>query len=601
MLRLGRTFLICAAFASVPAFGVEEGPGPYTVEITGEPSGTVTDLIKRSSQLLALRDRPPPSPAALGRRMSDDETRIRAILESEGYYAAEIESRTEDNGNSTAVTIAITPGPRYVLRSLVLDAGPRGTRLELPVLKDQAYLAPTKSLIGAPARAGEIIAAEDSALAALRAGGFAFARRGDRDVKVDDANAAIDVILPVTLGPHAVFGHVRVKGETEVAPSFVDSLVSWHPGMRYDARRLERLRLDLITAGIYSSVTVEPAPTEDIADGAPLDIDVTVRDALHKTFGAGASYARDKGAGASTFWEHRNILGGGERLRLSIAGTQLDQTASAAFTKPGFLSRKQILKLSTEARHTDSEAYREWGSTTTAALERELSDTWTVGGGVSLDLGDIEENGLSRRSYLAGLPLTATWSTTDRLRPLDPIKGWRVALATTPYGGDFDGTVKFLKNEAQVSTYLPLDDNARMVLAARVKAGSIIGESTNNIPANRRFYAGGGGSVRGYAYQFVSPLDADLKPTGGRSILEGSIEARYRFSNTFGIVPFLDAGMTSLSSIPGQNDTLRYAAGIGGRYYTPVGPLRVDVALPLNRRAGVDKSLQFYISFGQAF
>lgn len=582
------------------ARAADDGPNAYTVDITGEPSGRVSDLIERSSQLLALLKRPPPSPAALGRRISEDEDRIRAVLESGGYYGAEISTRAEEKDNITAVKIEIASGPLYTLRSLKLDLGPSAAALDLPVLRDGVYLESANALAGKAARATEIIAAEDAALAALRAGGFAFARRGDRGVVVDDASRAIDVILPVELGPHGVFGAVRVHGDTDVSPAFIDSFVSWTPGMRYDARRLERLRLDLITAGLYSAVMVAPAPTEGMPDGAPVDIDITVRDALHRTFGAGATYARDKGAGASAFWEHRNILGGGERLRASIEGTELDQTATIAFSKPGFLARRQLLKLGVEGRHADTAAYREWGSTSTAALERELSDTWTVGGGASLDLGSIEDNGVSRSSYLAGLPLTATWSTTDRLTPLDPVKGWRVALAATPFAGDFEGTVAFLKSEAQVSIYVPMDTQARTVIAARVKAGSIVGAATSQVPANRRFYAGGGGSIRGFGYQLIGPLDADLTPSGARSVFEGSIEARYRFSSTIGVVPFIDAGMASRSSVPG-NARLRAAAGIGGRYYTPVGPLRVDVAVPLNRRPGVDKSYQFYISFGQAF
>jgi len=577
------------------------GGVPYKVSVTGEPSGRVADLIQDASQLVALLKRPPPSLAALTRRIRADEDRIRAILESEGYYDAVISTQVDENTAPVAVDVNIDAGKLYTLSSLVLEIGPRSDDQSPPVLGDKLYQRPIEDVTGNPARAATIIAAEDAAIAALRAGGFAFARRGGRQVRVDHNAAVIAVSLPVHLGPDAVFGDVHVKGSKAVADRFVDSLVTWTPGMRYDATRLERLRLDLITSGLFSSVRVGPAATEDIANGAPLDIDVDVQDALHHTFGAGAKYARDKGFGAATFWEHRNILGGGERLRLALDATQIDQTVSAAFTRPAFLRPDQTLKLITELRHNDTDAFREWGSTTTSALERRLSDTWTVSAGVSLDVADIEDSDGSRRSNLAGLPITATWSTTDPLVPLDPLRGWRVSLAGTPFAGSFAGAVAFFRSEAQASVYIPLDTSARSIFAARVKAGSIVGAATVQIPANRRFYAGGGGSVRGYGYQLVSPFDADLKPTGGRSLVEGSLEYRYRISNTFGVVPFLDAGMTSLSSVPGLNGQFRSAVGIGGRYFTPVGPLRVDIAMPVNRRPGIDKSFQFYISFGQAF
>jgi len=594
-------YAVVAGAAPRGAAAQDAGGVRYTVSVTGEPSGRVTDLIQDASQLMALVKRPPPSLAALSRRIREDEDRIRAILESEGYYDAVISAQVDENTAPVAVNVNIDAGRLYTLASLVLEIGPRSADQTLPVLRDRLYLRPIEDVSGRPARAGPIIAAEDSAIAALRAGGFAFARRGDRQVEVDHEAAVIAIILPVHLGPDAVFGDVRVTGSNAVADRFVESLVTWMPGARYDATRLERLRLDLITSGLFSSVRVRPAATEDIANGAALDIEVDVQDALHHTFGAGAKYARDKGFGASAFWEHRNILGGGERLRLGIDATQIDQTVSAAFTRPAFLRPDQTLKLMTELRHNDTDAFREWGSTTTSALERRLSDTWTVSGGVSLDVADIQDSDGSRRSYLVGLPITATWSTTDPLVPLDPLRGWRIALAGTPFTGSFAGSVAFFHSEAQASVYVPLDTSMRSIIAARVKAGSIVGAATDQVPANRRFYAGGGGSIRGYGYQLVSPFDADLKPTGGRSLLEASLELRYRINNTFGVVPFVDAGMTSRSSTPGLNGQLRSAVGIGGRYFTPVGPLRVDIAMPVNRRPGIDKGFQFYISFGQAF
>jgi len=590
--------------AQTSARGAETPAGvPYTVEVTGEPSGDVSDLIKRASQLMALRDRPPPSLAALGRRIRDDEDRVRAILESEGYYNATVVTRMDENenGGTTKVTVTIEAGKRYTLRELNLELGPRAADETQPVLRTRAYLGPAENLIGKAARAETIIAAEDAAIAALRVGGFAFARRGDRDVKVDHEAGEITVTLPVHLGPNVVFGDVNVRGETKVGRSFVDGLVSWRQGDRYDSSRLERLRIDLITAGLYSSVRVEPAGTDQMPDGAPLDIDVIVQDALHRTFGAGAKFARDKGLGATLFWEHRNIIGGGEKLNAALDATEIDQKTNVTFTKPGVWSPKQTLKIVNQLTHSDTDAYEEWGAVTTAALERKLSDTWTVSGGVSLDIADINEDGTSRRSYLAGLPVTATWTTTNPLTPLDPVKGWRIALAATPFGGAFAGSVAFFKSEAQASVYVPMDSQFRTIIAARVKAGSIVGTGTDRVPANRRFYAGGGGSIRGYAYQLAGPLAADNTPTGGRSVIEGSLEVRYRVTDTIGVVPFMDAGMASRSSIPGTNSTILTAAGLGVRYYTPVGPLRVDVAMPLNRRPGVDKGFQFYISFGQAF
>ena len=205
---------------------------------------------------------------------------------------------------------------------------------------------------------------------------------------------------------------------------------------------------------------------------------------------------------------------------------------------------------------------------------------------------------------LFGIPLTATHYVTDDITNtaiLDAVSGWHLNVAATPYFGTYIDKVSFVRSEAEVSTYVPLNPARTFVLAGRLKLGSIVGSSTDHIPADRRFYAGGGGSIRGIGYQLAGPIDAAGNPSGGRSLIEGSIETRFRVTTSIGLVPFVDAGSVSTSSLPGKDLSLRVAAGLGARYYTGVGPLRLDVAVPLNKRPGVDKGFQFYLSFGQAF
>src|SRR5207253_2223566 len=127
---------------------------------------------------------------------------------------------------------------------------------------------------------------------------------------------------------------------------------------------------------------------------------------------------------------------------------------------------------------------------------------------------------------LVGLPLTAIKS--DPLKLLDQTRGWRFNAAVTPYFGTFESAVNFLKSEVEADAYLPLGERARTVLAGRLKLGTIVGAATGDIPANKRFYAGGGGSIRGFGYQKVGPLDASGNPTGGRSLMEIGAEARFK-------------------------------------------------------------------------
>jgi translocation and assembly module TamA len=199
---------------------------------------------------------------------------------------------------------------------------------------------------------------------------------------------------------------------------------------------------------------------------------------------------------------------------------------------------------------------------------------------------------------LYGIPASVTYDSTDR--PLDPTKGIRATASVAAYPEFFGSTVNIVESKAQASTYYALDDEGRFVLAGRVGLGSVLGAELSQIPSTHRFYAGGGGSVRGYRYRSLSPLGPTGEVIGGRSLFEASVETRIKVTDTIGLVPFFDMGGAFQSSYPDFREQLRYAAGLGLRYYTAVGPIRVDVATPLNPRDG-DKGWALYIGIGQAF
>ena len=382
--------------------------------------------------------------------------------------------------------------------------------------------------------------------------------------------------------------------------SHLQRLVPWPQGDIFNLDALDKFREDLILASLFTSVRVEPAAPRVLENGSPLDVNVVVTEAPHRSIGAGLTYARDKGVGASAFWHHRNLFGNGERFEATLDGNKIDQTAEVSLDKPGFLSRQNVLKLGATGHHEDTDAFKEYSGTLRGGVERRLDDIWRVAAGTTLEFAVLTEDGVRRNSYLAGLPMAMSRAVDERML-VEMTRGWRLRVNAIPYVGRYSGTVTFVHLESEVNGYWPVMENDRLVLAGRLKVGSLLGEATDNIPANKRFYGGGGGSIRGYGYQLVGPLDAENKPMGGRGLIETGAEARFRITNTIGIVPFIDAGMVSRHGLPGQDGDLRIGAGIGARYYTAAGPLRVDVAMPLNKRAGVDKSFQFYISFGQAF
>ena len=224
--------------------------------------------------------------------------------------------------------------------------------------------------------------------------------------------------------------------------------------------------------------------------------------------------------------------------------------------------------------------------------------TWSYGAELTASKEDdtVKATGAPRRrQYLTGaLPSSLSYDGSDDL--LNPTRGYRLAARVSPELSLQGSAFGYVKAQVDGSTYVPL--GGRTVIAGRARFGSIIGASADRIAPTRRFYAGGGGSVRGYGYQKIGPLDVNGDPAGGRSLAEFSIEARVRFGD-FGVVPFLDAGNLYTAKLPSFQH-LRYGAGLGVRYYTSFGPIRVDVGTPINRRSG-DSRIAVYVSLGQAF
>jgi translocation and assembly module TamA len=575
----------------------------YNLEISGAPKA-VSDLLKKSSQLLALKKKPPATVAALRRRIAADEERFRAALESEGYYDATLETTLNQVKGVVQIKINIVPGDRFIIRHVGfrLDR----TAEDSPPLIVPKYTKLLEDLTGKPARAIIIIEAEEKGIAALRDMGYPFARRSDRETDIDHESRTVTVTLPVNVGPFLLFGTTRVKGLEKLGNTYMQRSVPWKTGTPFVFSELEELRKYYIYSGLFSSVKITPGGTRDLPDNAPLDIDVEVTEGARRSISIAGKYDRDKGFGGTVNWTHRNLLGNAEKLETVLDGTQLEQTATAAFTKPNFLRRNQALKLTAQLKRSDTDAFTGYSGTVYGGLEREWGKDWVVGAGISFDAADLSQGGASNRSYLAGLPITVTRAPGIATRAIpeafvDQTEGWRMRIAATPYVGSLATAVTFFKGEAEGDFYFPLDERRWYVVATRLKLGTILGAATDHIPADKRFYSGGGGSVRGFGYQLISPLDATGTPIGGRSLIEAGVETRIKVTETIGVVPFVDIGAVSRTSLPGQNARFAMGAGIGGRYYTGVGPLRVDFAVPLNPRGSIDKGFQFYLSFGQAF
>jgi len=343
---------------------------------------------------------------------------------------------------------------------------------------------------------------------------------------------------------------------------------------------------------------VDPDNPEDVR----MAIDATER--LHRTVGAGLAYNTSQGFGARAFWENRNLFGYAENLRLSAeAGQQLD-AFRANFRRPDFLAIDQDFLATAEAANDIPVAYRSRRAIATAGIERRFDHLVT--GGVSFEvekanvvqLAEVTPMTGTQRYELVGVPAYVKLDTTDNL--LNPTTGYRAQLNVTPVHTFSGSHLTFSTNLVSGSTYWALGEEDRAILAGKLALGSLDGAPLSQLPSDQRIYAGGGGSVRPYGYLMAGPLAPNNVPIGGRSSLVLNLEARIKITDTIGIVPFVDAGSYYESPLPQLGRTPLYGVGLGARYYTAFGPLRLDLATPLHKRHG-DSPIQVYISLGQAF
>ena len=579
-----------------PAAGATEESVPYKVEFRGVEDPALQSTLEAASRLIELEDRPPSTPARLAVRAEDDLERMEAVLDSEGYYDATLKSEILSDQSPATVVIHVQTGARYRLaRYEVVYEGssppPESLRPGLEALGLETKM---------PARGPEIAAAGATWRKLMTERGYPFARVVDRKAVIDPETKTMTVTLRVDAGELAHFGPVSISGLDRLESDHVRRLLPWRQGETYDSRKLEDARRSLSQTRIFNSVTVKPG--DELDEDGEVPISITLMEGPPRTIGFGGSYSTDVGFGGTVFWEHRNLFGEGEQLRLDLTVAEIEQRLGANLRKPTYPGLRQTLVFDIALSNESTDAYDEQAATAYAGVESGYLDNWLLSGGVSPEYSYVDDKTKDEEGheeyFLLGLPLTATRDArNDRL---NPTSGTRLDFTLTPYYGFGEDDPNWITETTAGSAYLAIDEDRRFVLASRAKVGFLAGASNDSVPASKRFYAGGGGSIRGYEYQSVGDLDANDDPVGGRSLLEVSTEFRVRVTEQIGVVPFVDGGTVYRSSVPDFSNTFRWAAGLGLRYFTGIGPVRLDVAFPINRRDS-DDTYQFYISFGQAF
>ena len=525
-----------------------------------------------------------------------------ALLRSEGYYQPVLEDVVEGEEAPIAI-VNVTPGRRFELAEVqVLWTEPSPDEVTGTAVRGEIGLTP-----GQPGRAGDIISAEGRIVAGLTRRGYADAAAQPRRVVVDHAAFTVQPSFRIASGPLVRLDGVRLETRGPTNPDWVAGLAPWFEGEVYDPEDVAELERRLLETGVYDGVGVALAPTDQTNADGNRPVIVTVTDRPRRILEAGATFSTAEGSGVDLIWTWHNQFGRADTLVWQARAADVDSRLGASLSLPHWRRPGETLRLSAALLNEDTDAYRRTAVALAADLQQRIGKTSYVSYGVGLDAGKYDEN---RFDPLTRAPvnfdrdlviLTGRASAyLDRSNdPLDPTTGWRLSASAQPTAVAGEDTVLFLRTEAQATAYLPLQDGAKTVLAGRVRVGSIVGGEELTAPSDRLFYSGGGGSVRGFEYQGVGPRLPDNTPRGGLSLFETSIEIRRDVWRNFQAVAFVDAGAIGFQETPNFNN-LRYGAGFGVRYKLPFGPIRADIAFPLERRDG-DADFQIYVSIGQAF
>lgn len=543
-----------------------------------------------------------------------------AVLRSEGYYGYDVEPDVAD-GDPPQPMLHIETGPRFLVKSPQVDwvgLPPRADALH-------AALEAMKLPAGAPGRAAEVVAAEGRIVATIQKQGYADAAAQPRVVIVDHADNSLQPTYKIAAGDLVRLDGVTVITDGRTNPAWVRSLAPWKHGDVYSPKAVAELERRLTDVAVYDQITVSLAPKDKAVDGyRPVIVSLADRPAHTLELGAGfsttggttvntnnleggADFSTTEGSGVDGKLIWYNRLHRADTLTLSARIYNIQQKLDLELDLPHWRRPRQTLKIGGGLFGDRTDAFSDYGGGVRAEVERRYSQWSYISVGAAADyVTTTEKTAVNSQALPVGeklrlfIPSLLGAFAIDKSNDLlNPTHGWRLDIRGEPTVVTGDRQLTYLKMQGEASAYLPLGADAGTVLAGRIHVGSIVGGRMPDVPTDRRFFAGGGGSVRGYGYQDVGPRLTDNTPEGGLSLVETSFEVRQKVTGRWGVVGFVDAG--SVGSTPAPDfQHMRAGVGVGVRYDLGFGPIRLDVATPLARRQG-DAPFQLYISIGQAF
>jgi translocation and assembly module TamA len=626
-------------------------PQSYRVDLESTGDGNMDAALRATSELLSLRSAAPVSPFGLIARARSEVERLKAVVESYGYYQSAVTITIDGMGLNSAglaealvalpkgqdarVAVSFRLGPLYHLRKVTIDGTIPASAADSFTLKS-----------GAPAVAADVLAAGTRVLTTLQNQGYAFAKVDPPVAYEDQTLPVLDVSFHVEAGARVKIGEIRLVGLKRVHEKLVRRRLTLRSGQLYNPTAIEAARRDLSTLGPFAAISIELGAAPDAAGAVP--ITYVLRERPRHAVTVNTAYSTDLGGSGGITWTDRNVFGSAEQLKLAASiinlggssTTGIGYDTSAKFTVPDFGHRDQSLQVAVGAIKQSLLAYDQKAITTGVTINRKLSSVWGASAGVATSNEQIIQEGANYNYTLLSLPLGISYDSTNLASPLDdPTHGMRDSLSITPTLAIGHPNATFIISQIKLAAYFDLHElgvgaPGRSVLAARALAGQASGAGEFSLPPDQRFYGGGSGTIRGFRYQGVGPqfcvknsvpvpnqpCFTDGNPIGGTAIVAGTLEWRQRFAKNFGAAVFVDAGQVSASLKPLPSD-FRVGVGMGVRYYTPIGPIRFDLAVPTKRKIGryysavnpapppplltqrepSDDAFEIYIGLGQAF
>ena len=620
----------CACAATRPAPAADALA--YRVEFAPTGRDLMDATVVATSELQSLRDSGPVSPFGLILRARADVDRLKTVLESFGYYQSSVSIKIDGKpltDPALAPELTASPKGRDAQVAVKFDLGPlyRIGRIDIEGEVPAAARAALGLAPGQPAVAAAVLAGGARMSSVLAESGYAFAKVAP-PVAYEEAKAPLlDLKFRVEAGPRVRIGEIRVIGLQRVHAAAVIKRLPLRTGERYAPSAIERAREDLLNLGVFAAVTVSTGTSVDAMGRVPVIF--TVRERPLHAIALNGGYSSDLGGSGGVTWTDRNVFGNAEQLTLSAlvtnigggAATGLGYDVGAKLLDPDFRRRDQSLQFAVDGVKQSLLAYQQTAITTGTTLNRRLSRVWSVNAGVTTAHERVVQEGLTLNYTLIAIPVGVTYDSTDLKSPLDdPRHGVRGSVSVAPTRSIGTKSATFVITQARLAAYVDLHQwnlaaPGRSIIAARVLAGLAQGAGAYSLPPDQRFYGGGAGTIRGYRYQSVGPLFSDGNPIGGTAIIAGSFEFRQRFGRRFGAAVFVDAGQVratvppavntsgvpSLASVADVPNGLRVGVGAGLRYYTPIGPIRIDVAVPTRSYGPNQDRFEIYAGLGQAF